>query len=152
MIALLALAAAMAAPAEPVCIRLQEPPAGLEAWGRPVEGATRLKPGQAAHVALRDVATLRFAVKPGKVPEPGSYGVVLPLAVKRAGTYRVALSQGAWLDVVRGGKALASTGHMHGPACTGIRKIVEFALTPGRYSVQIEGAKEPSATVLVAGR
>ena len=56
----------------------------------------------------------------------------------------------AWVDVVRAGRALASSAHGHGPACTGIRKIVDFRLQPGRYVLQVSGGTSASVPVLIA--
>ena len=69
--------------------------------------------------------------------------------VARAGTYRVALGTSAWIDVVRAGRALPSQAHGHGPACTGIRKIVDFRLTPGRYVLQLSGTMATTLPVLI---
>lgn len=154
MIALAALALMQASPAEPVCIRRADPPAGLEAW-KTVVWRTPTSPPVPLTVGhfglpMQHVEEVRFDVQPAKSPAAGSYAIVLPLDVKKAGIYRLALSAPAWLDVVRGGKVLESVAHTHGPPCTGIRKIVDFDLKPGSYTVQISGAKEPSATMLVA--
>ena len=78
-----------------------------------------------------------------------SHGGLVGFSVTEAGTYRVALGSGAWIDVVRGGKAAASTAHGHGPACSGVRKTVDFPLTPGRYILQIAGNGTPSIAVMV---
>ncbi len=59
---------------------------------------------------------------------------------------------GAWIDVVRDGKPLESIAHGHGPACSGIRKIVDFALQPGRYLVSIDGNEAPEVSILVAAK
>ena len=67
-----------------------------------------------------------------------------------AGTYRVALSSGAWIDLVRDGEPVASTAHGHGPNCTGVRKMVDFPLTPGRYTLQLGANGEAEMRVLVA--
>lgn len=93
---------------------------------------------------------LRYAVRPERPPAPGSHGGVAGFTVARAGTYRVALGAGMWMDVVRDGEPIVSAAHGHGPACGGIRKTVDFRLTPGRHLLQISGGKEPTATVMVA--
>ncbi|HEX8555674.1 MAG TPA: homogentisate 1,2-dioxygenase, partial [Sphingomonas sp.] len=70
--------------------------------------------------------------------------------VASAGTYRVALDSAMWIDVVAGTAAIASTTHGHGPACSGVRKMVDFALRPGRYVIQLSGSAKPQAVVMVA--
>jgi hypothetical protein len=70
------------------------------------------------------------------------------IMIARAGNYSVALSDAAWIDVTAAGKTLTSTGHGHGPACSGIRKLVRFDLEPGRYSLRLSGVK--AATIDMA--
>ena len=63
-----------------------------------------------------------------------------PIDVKKAGRLVVALDGGAWIDLVHEGAVVKSATHGHGPACSGIRKMVEFDVTPGRYLLQIVNA------------
>lgn len=87
---------------------------------------------------------------PAKAPAPGTLGGLVQFEVRRAGTYRVGLGTAAWIEVIRGGTRLASVAHGHGPMCTGIRKIVDFRLTPGRYWLQLSGTTDASVPVLIA--
>ncbi|PZO77611.1 MAG: hypothetical protein DI632_08755 [Sphingomonas hengshuiensis] len=57
---------------------------------------------------------------------------------------------GAWIDVVDGTHGVASVDHGHGPACSGIRKMVDFDLPAGTHVVQITGSREDSLTMMVA--
>lgn len=123
-------------------------PAALDAWtstpamtGSLVIGRTRSIPLDAAP---------RHASPPTKAGGPEARGAAIVLDVPPAGTYRVALGGTAWIDLVRDGKPLASTAHAHGDACTGIAKTGDFTLVPGRYTVQLSGAKQPMVKVLVA--
>jgi hypothetical protein len=43
------------------------------------------------------------------------------------------------VDVIREGAAVPSVAHGHGPACTGIRKMVDFDLASGAYTLQLAG-------------
>ena len=61
----------------------------------------------------------------------------------------MALDGPAWIDVLRGGERLASAEHGHAPPCSGARKLVAYDLAPGRYMVQISGAKTTATTVMV---
>lgn len=45
---------------------------------------------------------------------------------------------------------MKSTVHGHGPHCTGIRKMADFPLTPGTYTLQIAANGQRQMTVLVA--
>lgn len=93
---------------------------------------------------------MRYVVPPEKPGKPATHGGLASFTVATPGTYRVALGAGAWVDVVRDGKAVASVAHGHGPACSTIRKMVDFRLTPGRYLLQIAGNADPVIPVMVA--
>lgn len=133
-------------------------PAELSHWGQRTALAagtsTRSAPvlviGQAADLRLAAADRVTVATPPGRSVEPdGSAGLAL-FQIERAGTYRVALGDAAWVDVVRAGRALPSRAHGHGPMCSGIRKIVDFDLSPGRYVLQIAGTSSSAVAVLIA--
>lgn len=150
-----------AAPQEPPapCPTPASLPPSLTAWqpGASVAAATDAKSlasvtlpiGTRVEAMLAPSDGVRFVHQPGRPGEPMSKGGMLAFTVVRAGTYRVALGTGAWIDVVSGTTALVSVAHDHGPACSGIRKLVDFKLTPGRYVLQIEGSKDAATPVLV---
>ncbi|MCK9542852.1 MAG: hypothetical protein M0R03_12565 [Novosphingobium sp.] len=132
----------------------------LAAWTSPVAmaaGATRqaavrgpLATGQAVRLALPRTSDVRYALRPEKPGGSVSYGGLVRFDVREAGTYRVALGSGAWIDVVARGKAVRSIAHGHGPQCSGIRKMVDFPLEPGRHILQIAANGEPEISVLIA--
>ena len=139
-----------AAPA-PVCTATVAPLAGLEAWS--TISAITMGPiviGKGTGLRLQPVEKVAFAPAPGRAPKAGTFGGVYQFNVAITGTYRIALEAGAWIDVVRDGASLESVAHTEGPACSGIRKIVDFTLTPGRYMLQLSGAKEAPMRVLIA--
>lgn len=149
---------AMAAPA-PACPAVPAPlPALYAGWatmaplvaGSDAAGAPMLAIGGAARLALADAAAVRFAVAPGHVPAPGSRGGMVALTIAAAGRYRVAIGAGAWIDVVGNGTALRSAAHSQGPACTAVKKLVDFDLQPGRYLLQLSGNAAPTLGVMVA--
>lgn len=159
LLALPLLAAAPQEPPAPCPTPAAALPAGLAAWktglslaaatDRSSLARTRLKLGTRSEVMLAATDTVRYLHAPTKPAEPASQGGMLGFTIARAGIYRIALGTGAWIDVVRGRTALESVAHEHGPACSGIRKLVDFKLTPGRYIVQIEGSKDPATPVLI---
>ncbi len=136
--------------ASPVCTATVAPPAGLGAWSS-VSAITKgpIAIGKGTGVRLHPVEKVVFALTPGRAPEPGSFGGVYQFNVATPGTYRVVLEAGAWIDVVRDGKSLESIAHAEGPACSGIRKIVDFTLAAGRYTLQLSGAKDSPVRVLI---
>ena len=145
---------AAACPATPAPL-----PAELASWPKQaVAGAAidagglkqaALTPGRTVNAQLSPTASLRWPVAPQKPGDPGSFGGLFRFTAKQAGTYRVALGAGAWVEVAREGKALTSTAHGHGPACSAIRKIVDFKLVPGDYLLEIAGSAKPEIAVLV---
>ena len=161
--ALFALTMALATPpafareATPACPAL---PTELAGWtkGTPLAAATTpsglakalVKVGIRADLALAPTAQVSFATAPNKAPTPTTHSGMAIFTVATAGTYRVALGTSAWIDIVQGGKFLPSAAHAHGLDCAGIRKMVDFALTPGNYVLQIEGGRDPVAGLLIA--
>jgi hypothetical protein len=122
---------------------------GVDA-GTSVASPPTLAIGRSARATLVPADSVRFAVAPDKPAAAGSTAGVFAFDVAGAGTYRVALDAGIWVDVVTGGKALASVAHGHGPDCSGIRKYVDYRLTPGRYILQASGGRAPTLAVMVA--
>lgn len=87
------------------------------------------------------------------VDADGSFNGFAPLRIDRAGRYGVALSHAAWIDVTRGKEAaLRSIAHGHGPACSTIRKVVDFDLSAGTYLVQIGNSPAAEVKVMIVRR
>lgn len=157
MLAALAPVPALAAEPSPCPATPVPPPAELVGWadasrqgaGRTGTAAPLVPVGKPVDLALLPIGGVRFAAAPGKTGEPDSQGGIVRLDIARAGTYRIALSGPAWIDVVRSGKASVSVAHAHGPACSGIRKLVDYRLTPGRHDLQIAGSRAASVRVMV---
>lgn len=127
-------------------------PQELAGWTKrvAVKSGDTVAIGRGAVLALRPSGDVTFVVAPAKMPESDSFSGTVSFEVTVAGTYRVALDSPAWVDVVSSGKVLDSVAHGHGPACSPVRKMVDFELSPGRYALQLSGAKTASVTVLVA--
>jgi hypothetical protein len=137
--------------AAPVCTATVAPPVGLEAWSvAPGMTADVIAPGKNIALTLQPVESVAFPLAPGRQPAAGTFGGVYHVTVAAAGAYRVALQNGAWIDLVRDGKSLTSVAHTEGAPCSGIRKIVDFALQPGTYVVQVSGAKTAQMRILIA--
>jgi len=127
-------------------------PAAMAGWRAPVQATAgrELAIGRAARVSLEPVTAVRFAAAPERSGKPGDRGGTYAFRIASAGTYRVALDSAAWVDVVGGGKPVALAAHGHGDRCAGIRKMVDYRLTPGRYVLQLSGTAQPAAVVMVA--
>lgn len=159
---LLALAAPQAAelmhheaacPATPAAL-----PAGMESWSRPARAsagataakATPLAIGTAVTATLLPTPRVTYAMRPEKPGGSVSSGGVFAFTVSTAGRYRVALGSGAWIDVLGGTTPAVSVAHGHGPACSTVRKMVDFDLQPGRYLLQVAGNGTPTLPLMVA--
>lgn len=112
--------------------------------------AAKLAIGHASRVTLLPSPQVDYVLRPGKPGASSDFGGLLQVNVSKAGQYAVALSSAAWVDLVRGKRAVDSIGHRRGPACSGIHKVVDFRLLPGRYILQIAANGEPQVTVLVS--
>jgi len=136
--------------AQPVCPRDAAPlPPELAGWesrkpmtaatdGASLAGAT-LAPGAAVDLVLPPTPAVTYVLRPSRPGGSVSHGGMAKVVIGDAGTYRVAIGSAAWIDVVKDGISLESVAHGHGPACSGVRKMVDFALQPGSYVLQIVG-------------
>lgn len=139
------------------CTAVAAPPAALAAWSRPqplsagsAEGASLpvLRIGRAATLRLQPAASLRLVRVPATASANARGGMVA-FDVRRPGSYRVALESQGWIDVLKDGQPLESNSHGHGPHCTGIRKLVGFALKPGVYVLQLSNVPQDEVRVLI---
>lgn len=71
------------------------------------------------------------------------------LRINEAGRYGIAADSKVWIDIRANGAPLASVGHGHGPACSGIRKIVWFTLAAGAYELALSKTETASVRLLV---
>ncbi|WP_141653148.1 hypothetical protein [Phenylobacterium immobile] len=132
-------------------------PAG---WSRRVEltaatedggaSAAMLGLGQSAKARLTSGAEVVFPVAPQKTPAGETYAGLFELNVPVAGTYRLSLSEPAWVDVVENGLLIEAAAHAHGPPCGTVRKMVDFPLKAGRHVVEIAGAPKPDIVIMAA--
>lgn len=135
------------APTLDACPAVTAPPAELSGWASPrplgaghtAAQAAMLTPGVAVTARLPSTRDVKYAVRPEKPGGSVSYGGVFAFTLATPGRYRIALGSGAWIDVLANGKPATSVAHGHGPACTGIRKMVDFDLAAGRYVLQVAG-------------
>ena len=109
-----------------------------------------LKPGGTAQISLLAAKDVTLAADARK-PRPNTSAGLAAIDVGKPGKLDVILSNATYVDLVRDGKALRSSGHSDFKKCPGFRKSVSFDVVPGRYIVQMTGAPTRSvkmATVL----
>jgi hypothetical protein len=109
-----------------------------------------LTPGKGAMVTLHPTRQVHYLSQPEKPGGSVASGGLVSFHIAEAGIYQVSLDSGAWLDVVKDGAMLISTAHAPGPACTGIRKTVQFDLKPADYVLQISANADPHIAVMVS--
>jgi len=117
----------------------------LKATASPELEPARLLLDKPVTVSLHPGNDVRFVVAPEKHGDASSFGGMLVVDVREAGSYRIALSAGAWIDVLKDGAAIVSSAHDHGAGC----KMVSFSLQPGRHVIQLSGNKQETIGVLV---
>jgi hypothetical protein len=123
----------------------------LDAAGDPAGlNAATLTPGKAVTVTLHHTREVQYISQPEKPGGSVAYGGLLMLDIKNAGTYQINLSAGAWIDLLKDGAAVMSGAHAPGPACSGIRKTVQFPLQPGCYVIQLSANGDPTIAVMVS--
>lgn len=123
----------------------------LSAAATPDAAQSRVLPvGAARKLTLLPAATVQLLAPPERANTSTSKAGLVAFDIARIGTYRVALSTPAWVEVVSQGKPAKSAGHSHGPECSGIRKIVDFTLTPGRYVLQLNASEASEITAMIA--
>jgi len=141
------------------CTAKAPPPAEMTAWSSPVDlpaaaseaglRKAQLAPGMAINAALDPVDKVQFRVPPEKADGPATFGGLYSLKIVQAGTYRIASNAAPWMDVFAAKIPVTSIAHSHGPACTGIGKMVDFPLGPGDYLVQFSESLSPKTEIMV---
>ncbi len=117
----------------------------IYAYGADLAAAWSALGAARTQLSLHRFESLRYAAAPGRKPDVYKFGGMVPVDVKTSGRLTVALSAGAWIDLVRDDRIVQSATHGHGLACSGIGKVVEYDVTPGSYLLQIVNA--PTASI-----
>ncbi len=157
-----ALAQQGAMPATPACAAMDAKlPANLAGWtGKAAVSSAPaaehlghmgvLDLGKGYDAALLSTPKIHYPAPPEKPGGSVAHGGLFEFTTPAAGNYQVALSAAAWIDVIETGKVITPTSFGHGPECTTIRKIVVFALKPGKHMLQVSGSADPNMKLLVA--
>ena len=157
-LAALAVAGCTAAQAQPqpvaaACATLAQPWNGARTTDSAATSAAlepaRIAVGQAVRLRLHPDSEVEYLSLPQGEGDPASFGGLAALTIERAGTYRVGLEKSAWVDVSANGKPAEAGRFGPGPACSGIRKAVEFHLEAGPHVLELSGNLDPELGVLV---
>lgn len=141
----------------------QEPTGCTFKWPLDKERALLAKPAQVASgsqgvqalspvaVALQPLAAAKLPQAPSRTPRySDSYaGFVQASAPASAGTYRITLSHGAWIDVIQDGHALRSVGFTSAKGCDGVAKSVKFELAAAPFVIELSGTSAHAIALVV---
>ena len=108
--------------------------------------ATMVTTGLAVKLKLAPIETVTDLAD--KEPKPGTFAGRATLVVTEAGSYGIAASAGAWLNVLDQGAVLTSSDHER-VTCSPVHKIVYYDLKPGLYGLEVSNAPADSLTVLL---
>ena len=108
----------------------------------PLDKAVKL-----ATVALDEA---KLPMEPTRKPKPETYaGYVRLGALPKAGTYRITLTEPAWIDVFQDGGAIKSGAFSGALGCEGIRKSVKFDLSAAPLVIEISGTPAHEIAIVV---
>ncbi len=108
--------------------------------------------GRAIQLNLKPFAEAKLVIppeRPPKDPATSFAGVASFAAGVGKRTWRVSLSESAWIDVIQDGAYVASGRFTGARDCEGIRKSVAFAIGPAPFTVQISGATSPDIRIVL---
>ncbi|MDR3373899.1 MAG: hypothetical protein P4L98_09245, partial [Ancalomicrobiaceae bacterium] len=112
-------------------------------------GSAEVKVGQAVKASMQMTPGVTYAARPANPGGTVSSGGIFKLSIPETGTYRVAVGTHSWIDIVDSGKLVESVNHGGGPACSGIKKMVDYPLNAGTYVLQLSAGDEMTAGILV---
>lgn len=92
-----------------------------------------------------------FAIPPGKkMLTDGAYAGIAAFTVNTAGAYRVSVDVPFWIDVVAGGKLVATKDFQGQQSCDAPHKIVEYELTAAQpLALQVSGSTKETVRLTV---
>jgi hypothetical protein len=104
----------------------------------------------AVKVALLPVADAKLPVAPSRGPKPDTYaGFVRITAPVKAGSYKVTITDNAWVEVVQDGQNLRTGAFSGVHGCEGLRKSVKFDLTAAPFVITISNMTAKEIGVVV---
>ena len=104
---------------------------------------------KASFVGLINTPKVKYVVRPVNEGGTVSYGGIFQIEIKESGIYRVALGNASWIDLIKDSKAAQSVAHNGGPENSGIRKMIDYALEAGTYTLQLSAGADSTTAILV---
>lgn len=103
----------------------------------------------ASLVGLLPTPKIQYVARPVNEGGSVSYGGMFRITLKESGLYRVILANASWIEMVKDGKGSQSVAHSHGPENSGIRKMVDYTLEAGTYTLQLSAGADTTSAVLI---
>ena len=133
-------------PAEPIRAALQGEAVPLASGS-----ATPFAPGKALQLKLQPLAGMVLPVTSQKPPRnstpfAGTLSVAAPAA---SGSYAVAMSAGGWIEAIQDGRSLRTVAFSGATGCSGLRKIVVFALEAKPLTLQLSDVASELITIAI---
>jgi hypothetical protein len=106
---------------------------------------------RAYRVQLAPAGQVTFPTSPGKPSAPeGNYSGILALTVSKTGSYRIAVDQPMWIDVVADAHLVPAADYEGQHSCEAPRKVVQFALDAKKpLIVQLSGSSEATVRITI---
>jgi len=108
-----------------------------------------LELNKASYVGLINTPKIQYVSRPTNEGGSVSYGGMFQVEIKQKGIYRVSLGNASWIELVKDGKLATSVAHQRGPQDSGIRKIVDYALEAGVYTLQLSASGDSATALLI---
>ena len=105
--------------------------------------------GRGTELGLHPDGQVTYITLPKGGGEAASFGGLAEIEITRPGIYHVGLGDFVWVDLVRGGKATDPLRFGHGPECTPIKKVVDFDLSAGTYTIELSGSKLSTTRLII---
>jgi hypothetical protein len=101
-------------------------------------------------ITLTPQDKVSFVLAPAKKAlADGAFAGMVTLHIPRAGKYRVAMSEGFWIDVIADGKFAPTDDFTGGHECRAPRKIVQYPLPAGDLTLQFSNTNSANVRVTV---
>jgi hypothetical protein len=111
--------------------------------------AAALELDKASLISLHPTPKIQYVTRPTNEGGTVSYGGLFQITLKERGLYRVVLANASWIDLIKDGKPAQSVAHAQGSENSGIRKMVDYNLDEGTYTLQLSAGADTKSAVLV---
>lgn len=104
---------------------------------------------KASFVGLHNTPKIEYITRPDKEGGTVSYGGIFQIKIEEKGIYRVVLGNASWIDLSKDEKLIQSVAHNQGPENSGIRKMVDYPLEIGTYTLQLSAGGDTTTALLI---